>query len=266
MPDGEEPVAEPTLESLNADMRAQSSLLRELAAAVAQLTARDRVVGGEGAHGSGFGQRIAGQPTGSGGAAERPDLLELAQSGRVGAKSVSAEDDYLAVPELLQRTESGYEAVRPVSRVPGLFHLSTDLTNEYLKQDDRRLPTQDEYMWMSCFGAYMAALFVALDELLPYVPVVNQDFTPYLARARNHAEAIDKAFRFRSAFLRRLKEIKRVHAQRRPLLLEWRLQLQVAGVGEDVAVGVGVAAKGSTSDGVERLSSELLEPCEATFR
>eukprot|EP00873_Tetraselmis_striata_P044686 jgi/Tetstr1/464950/TSEL_009684.t1 len=179
MPYGEEPVAEPTLESLQADVRA-------LATAVAQLTARERVVDGEGAHGSGFGQRIAGQPTGSEGAAERPDLLELAQSGRVGAKSVSAEDDYLAVPELLQRAESGYEAVRPVSRVPGLFPLSTDLTNEYLKQDDRRLPAQEEYLWMSCFGAHM-----------------------------------------------------------RPLLLEWRLQLQVAGVGvgEDEAVDAGVAAK-----------------------
>eukprot|EP00873_Tetraselmis_striata_P027889 jgi/Tetstr1/448153/TSEL_035446.t1 len=243
MSDGEEPVAEPTLQSLNADMRAQSSLLRELATAVAQLTDRDRVVDGEGAHGSGSGQRFARQPTGSGGAAERPDLLELAQSGRVGAKSVSAEDDYLAVPELLQRAESGYEAVRPVSRVPGLFPLSTDLTNEYLKQDDRRLPAQEEYLWMSCFGAHMAALFVALDELLPYVPSSNQDFTPYLARARNHAEAIDKAFRFRLAFLRKLNEIKRVHAPRRPLLLEWRLQLQVAGVGEDVAGDVDVAAK-----------------------
>eukprot|EP00873_Tetraselmis_striata_P020326 jgi/Tetstr1/440590/TSEL_003074.t1 len=231
MPDGEEPVAEPTLESLNADMRAQSSLLRELATAVAQLTARDRVVDGEGAHGSDSGQRFARQPTGSGGAAERPNLLELAQSGRVGAKSVSAEDDYLAVPELLQRAESGYEAVRPVSRVPGLFPLSTDLTNEYLKQDDRRLPAQEEYLWVSCFGAHMAALFVALDELLPYVPATNQDFTPYLARARNHAEAIDKAFRFRLAFLRKLNEIKR------------RLQLQVAGVGEDVAADVDVAAK-----------------------
>eukprot|EP00873_Tetraselmis_striata_P014683 jgi/Tetstr1/434947/TSEL_023942.t1 len=204
MPDGEEPVAMPALESLQADVRA-------LVTAVAQLTARERVVDGEGAHDSGFGQRIAGQPSGSGGAAERPDLLELAQSGRVGAKSVSAEDDYLAVPELLQRAESGYEAVRPVSRVPGLFPLSTDLTNEYLKQDDRRLPAQEEYLWMSCFGAHMGALFVALDELLPYVPAANQDFTPYLARARNHAEAIDKAFRFRLAFLRRLNEIKRVH-------------------------------------------------------
>eukprot|EP00873_Tetraselmis_striata_P016694 jgi/Tetstr1/436958/TSEL_025730.t1 len=266
MPDGEEPVAEPTLESLNADMRAQSSLLRELATAVAQLTARDRVVDGEGAHGSGYGQRFAGRPTGSGGAAKRPDLLELAQSGRVGAKSVSAEDDYLAVPELLQRAESGYEAVRPVSRVPGLFPRSTDLTNEYLKQDDRRLPAQEEYLWMSCFGAHMAALFVALDELLPYVPAANQDFPPYLARARNHAETIDKAFRFRLAFLRRLNEIKRVHAQRRPLLPEWELQLQVAGVGEDVAAGVDVAAKVSTSDGVGRLSPELLVLCEATFR
>eukprot|EP00873_Tetraselmis_striata_P023652 jgi/Tetstr1/443916/TSEL_031868.t1 len=239
MPDGEEPVVEPTLESLNADMRAQSSLLRELATAVAQLTARDCVVDGEGAHGFGSGQRFAGQPTGSGGAAERPDLLELAQSGRVGAKSVSAEDDYLAVPELLQRAESSYEAVRPVSRVPGLFPLSTDLTNEYLKQDDRRLPAQEEYLWMSCFGAHMAALFVALDELLPYVPAANHDFTPYLARARNHAEAIDKAFRFRLAFLRRLNEIKRVHGDQGVL----DLQLQVAGVGEDVAAGVDVAAK-----------------------
>eukprot|EP00873_Tetraselmis_striata_P000258 jgi/Tetstr1/420522/TSEL_001066.t1 len=207
MSDGEEPVVEPTLKSLQAD-------------------------------------RIVGQPTGNGGAAERPDLLELAQSGRVGAKSVSAEDDYLAVPELLQRAESGYEAVRPVSRVPGLFPLSTDLTNEYLKQDDRRLPAQEEYLWMSCFGAHMAALFVALDELLPYVPATNQDFTPYLARARNHAEAIDKAFRFRLAFLRRLNEIKRVHATRKqPLLVEWWMQLPVAGVGEDVVVDVGVAAK-----------------------
>eukprot|EP00873_Tetraselmis_striata_P045444 jgi/Tetstr1/465708/TSEL_000897.t1 len=216
MPDGEEPVAEPTLESLNADMRAQSSLLRELATAVAQLTARDRVVDGEGAHGSGSGQRFAGQPTGSGGAAERPDLLELAQSGRVGAKSVSAEDDYLA----------------------------------------------EEYLWMSCFGAHMAALFVALDELLPYVPATNQDFTPYLARARNHAEAIDKAFRFRLAFLRRLNEIKRVHGDQGVLD---RLQLQVAGVGEDVAADVDAAAKVSTSDGVGRRSSELQEPCEDAF-
>eukprot|EP00873_Tetraselmis_striata_P011063 jgi/Tetstr1/431327/TSEL_021018.t1 len=221
MSDGEEPVAEPTLKSLQADVRA-------LATSVAQLTARERVVDGEGAHGSGFGQRIAGQPTGSGGAAERPDLLELARSGRVGAKSVSAEDDYLA--------------------------------------DDRRLPAQEEYLWMSCFGAHMAALFMALNELLPYVPATNQDFTPYLARARNHAEAIDKAFRFCLAFLRRLNEIKRMHARKRPLLLEWRLQLQVAGVGEDVAVDAGVAAKVSTSDGVGRLSSELQELCEATFR
>eukprot|EP00873_Tetraselmis_striata_P008977 jgi/Tetstr1/429241/TSEL_001904.t1 len=272
MPDGEEvePVAEPTLESLQADVRA-------VATAVAQLTARERVVDGEGAHGSGFGQRVAGQPTGSGGAAERPDLLELAHSGRVGAKSASAEDDYLAVPELLQRAESGYEAVRPVSRVPELFPLSADLTNEYLKQDDRRLH-----------------------------PLPRESLEV------NHAEAIDKAFRFRLAFLRRLNEIKRVHGdqgvmdvlraqhfqpasehlgsaifgdfmrdyERRvfeatvassakataTLLLEWRLQLQVVGVGEDEAGDAGVAAKVSTSDGVVRLSSELLELCEATFR
>eukprot|EP00873_Tetraselmis_striata_P042401 jgi/Tetstr1/462665/TSEL_000693.t1 len=156
MPDGEEPVVETTLESLHANVKAQSTLLRELATAFAQLTARERVVGGEGAHGSGYsGQRIASQPTGSGGAAVRPDLLELAQSGRVGAKSVSDEDDYLAVQELLERAESGYEAVRP---------------------------------------------------------------------------------------------------------------LQGAGVDEDVAVDTGEAAKVSTSDGEARLSSELLEPCEATFR
>eukprot|EP00873_Tetraselmis_striata_P020028 jgi/Tetstr1/440292/TSEL_003054.t1 len=119
--------------------------------------------------------------------------------------------------------------------VPGLFPLSTDLTHEYLKHDDRRLPAQEEYLWMSCFGAHMAALFVALDELLPYVPATNQDFTPYLARARNHAKAIEQP------------------------------GLQVAD-DEGVAVDTGVAAKGSTSDGVWRLSSELLELCEATFR
>eukprot|EP00873_Tetraselmis_striata_P005479 jgi/Tetstr1/425743/TSEL_016163.t1 len=208
MPDGEEPVVEPTLESLHADVKAHSTLLRELATALAQLTARERVVDG-----SGSGQRIAGTPTSRGGAAERPDLLELAQSGRVGAKSVSDEDNYIAVPELLQRAESGYEAVRPVSRVPGLFPLSTDLTNEYLKQHDRHLPAQEEYLWMSCFGAHMAALFVALDELPPY-----------------------------------------------------RQQFQGAGVDEDVAVDAGGAAKESTSDGVGRLSSELLKLCEATFR
>eukprot|EP00873_Tetraselmis_striata_P034860 jgi/Tetstr1/455124/TSEL_041976.t1 len=89
----------------------------------------------------------------------------------------------------------------------------------------------------------MAALFVALDEPLPYIPAANQDFTPYLARARNHAEAIDKAFRFRLAFLRRLNEVKRVHAPKQPLLLGWRRQLQVADVDEDVAVDAGVAAK-----------------------
>eukprot|EP00873_Tetraselmis_striata_P026582 jgi/Tetstr1/446846/TSEL_034324.t1 len=209
MPYLEEPVVEPTLESLHADVKAKSTLLRELATAMAQLTALERVVDGEGAHGSGSGQRIVGQPTGNGGAAERLVLLELAQSGRVGAKSVIDEDDYLAVPELLQRAEPSYEAVRPVSRVHGLFP-RTDLTNEYLKQDDRRLPAQEEYLWMSCFGAHMAALFVALDELMPY--------------------------------------------------------LQIADVDEDVAVDVGVAAKVSTSDGVGRLSSELLELCEATFR
>eukprot|EP00873_Tetraselmis_striata_P009592 jgi/Tetstr1/429856/TSEL_019722.t1 len=220
MPDGEEPVVEPTLESLYADVEAQSTVLRELATTMAQLTARERVVDGEGAHGSGSGQRIAGPPSGSGGAAERPDLLELAQSGRVGAKSVSGEDDYLA----------------------------------------------EEYLWMSCFGAHMAALFVALDELLSYVLAANQDFTPYLARARNHAEAIDKAFRFRLAFLRRLNEVKRVHAPKQPLLLGWRQQLQVADVDEDVAVDADVVAKVSTSDIVGRLSSELLELCEATFR
>eukprot|EP00873_Tetraselmis_striata_P019167 jgi/Tetstr1/439431/TSEL_027865.t1 len=57
----------------------------------------------------------------------------------------------------------------------------------------------------------MDALFLALDELLPYIPATNQDFTLYLARARNHAEAINKASRFRPAFVRRLNEVKRVH-------------------------------------------------------
>eukprot|EP00873_Tetraselmis_striata_P035715 jgi/Tetstr1/455979/TSEL_042758.t1 len=45
MSDGEEPVVEPTLESLQADVKAHSTLLRKLATALAQLTARDRVLG-----------------------------------------------------------------------------------------------------------------------------------------------------------------------------------------------------------------------------
>eukprot|EP00873_Tetraselmis_striata_P035588 jgi/Tetstr1/455852/TSEL_042642.t1 len=314
MSDGEEPVVGPTLESLQADMKAQSSLLRELGTLLAQLTARDRVVG-DGVHGSGYRQQlVAGQPTCCGGSAERPDLLELAQSGRVGAKSMSREDDYLAVPELLQRAEYGYEAVRPVSRVPELFPLSTHLTNECLKQDDGRLPAEEEYLWMSCFGAHMAAFFVTLDELLPDVLATNEYFTPYLARARNHAEAIDKAFRFRLAFLRRLNEVKRVHGEKGvmgvlraqhfqlaakhlgsaifgdlmkdyerrvfvssrrrslatrklPLLLGWRQRPQDAGVDVDVAAVAGVAERVSTmSDGVGRLSSEMLALCEATFQ
>eukprot|EP00873_Tetraselmis_striata_P021532 jgi/Tetstr1/441796/TSEL_030013.t1 len=68
MSDGEETYAKPTLESLQADTKAQSTFL----------TADN-----------------------NGGAAERPDLLELAQSGRVRAKSASDEDDYLAVPKQL---------------------------------------------------------------------------------------------------------------------------------------------------------------------
>eukprot|EP00873_Tetraselmis_striata_P046338 jgi/Tetstr1/466602/TSEL_011090.t1 len=211
MQDGEEPVAEPTLESLQVGMHAKCALLLKLTSSLAQLAARERVVYGDGAHGPGSGQRVAGQPTDIGGAGVHPDMLELAHSGRVGAKSASDEDDYLAVPELLQRGEFGYEDARPVNRVHELVPLRTDLTNVYLKHDDRRLPAHEEYIWITCFGAHMAALFVALDELLPYVHAANQDFTPYLGRARNHAEAIDKAFCFRLTFPRRFNEIKRVH-------------------------------------------------------
>eukprot|EP00873_Tetraselmis_striata_P009196 jgi/Tetstr1/429460/TSEL_019368.t1 len=104
----------------------------------------------------------------------------------------------------------------------------------------------------------MAALFVALDELLPHVLTGNQDFTPSLARARNHAEAIDQSFRFRLAFVRRLNEIKRVHGdQGRP---------QDAGVGVSVVEVGAVAAKVSTNDGVGRLSSELHALGGVTFR
>eukprot|EP00873_Tetraselmis_striata_P045407 jgi/Tetstr1/465671/TSEL_010315.t2 len=90
----------------------------------------------------------------------------------------------------------------------------------------------------------MAALFVALNELLPYVPDASQDFTPYLARARNHAEAIDKAFRFRLGFLRRLNERKS--------------NRYCTGVNEGVAVGVGVAAKTRVSTADARLLSSSL--------
>eukprot|EP00873_Tetraselmis_striata_P011065 jgi/Tetstr1/431329/TSEL_021020.t1 len=69
--------------------------------------------------------------------------------------------------------------------------LRTDLTNDYLKAVDRRPPAQEEYIWMARFGAHTAALFVAL-ELMPYDPAAKHDLTSYLARARNHAEAIAK--------------------------------------------------------------------------
>eukprot|EP00873_Tetraselmis_striata_P020929 jgi/Tetstr1/441193/TSEL_029449.t1 len=59
MPDGEEPVVEPTLESLHADVKAQSTLLRKLATALAQLTARDRVLLMEMGH-MAPGQRVQG--------------------------------------------------------------------------------------------------------------------------------------------------------------------------------------------------------------
>eukprot|EP00873_Tetraselmis_striata_P011388 jgi/Tetstr1/431652/TSEL_021181.t1 len=127
MPDGEEPVVEPTLESLHADVKAQSTVLRELATALAQLTARERVVDGEGAHGSGSGQRIAGKPTCSGGAAERPDLLELAQSGRVGAKSVSDEDDYLAGASVDEDVAVDAGVAAKVSTSDGVGRLSSEL-------------------------------------------------------------------------------------------------------------------------------------------
>eukprot|EP00873_Tetraselmis_striata_P027969 jgi/Tetstr1/448233/TSEL_035521.t1 len=115
---------------------------------------------------------------------------------------------------------------------------------------------------------------------MPYVPAANQDFTLYLARARNHAEAIDKAFRFRLAFfLRRLNEIKRVHGDQGVLDVLRAQHFQPASehlgsailgdpgavVGVDVVVDAGVVAKVNTNDGVGRLSPELLEPCEEAF-
>eukprot|EP00873_Tetraselmis_striata_P020126 jgi/Tetstr1/440390/TSEL_028724.t1 len=111
----------------------------------------------------------------------------------------------------------------------------------------------------------MAALFVVLDELLPYVPAASEDFTPYLARARNRAEAIDKAFRFRLAFLRRLNEIKRVHGDQG--VMDWQ-RLHDADVDKDVVVDAGVAAK-TLKSYAGRLSefchdSENISPLEAT--
>eukprot|EP00873_Tetraselmis_striata_P019462 jgi/Tetstr1/439726/TSEL_028145.t1 len=120
----------------------------------------------------------------------------------------------------------------------------------------------------------MAALFVALDELLPSVPAASQDFTPYLARARNHAEAIDKAFRFRLA-LRRLNEVKRVHGDQGVLDVLRAQHFQPAYEHLDSAIFWDIVrdyerrvfeTTVSTSDAVGRLSSELMELCEATFR
>eukprot|EP00873_Tetraselmis_striata_P042137 jgi/Tetstr1/462401/TSEL_007407.t1 len=47
---------------------------------------------------------------------------------------------------------------------------------------------------------------------------------------------------------------------------DYLARLQDAGVDVGVVAGAGVAAKVSTSDGLGRLSSELLELCEVTFR
>lgn len=108
-------------------------MLCKLTSTLAQLTARDVVFFYKnGANGSGSGQRIAGQPTCSGGAAstEGADLLELAKSGCVVGAQSPIDDDYLVVPELLQRAKSSYEDVQPVSRVLGLFSLHSDLAKE----------------------------------------------------------------------------------------------------------------------------------------
>eukprot|EP00873_Tetraselmis_striata_P002690 jgi/Tetstr1/422954/TSEL_013733.t1 len=78
------------------------------------------------------GQRIAGQSTCSGGAAVRPDLLELAQSGRVGAKSVSDEGDYLARlhdagVDVDAVAGAGVGVVAKVSMSDGVGRLSSEL-------------------------------------------------------------------------------------------------------------------------------------------
>lgn len=39
-----------------------------------------------------------------------------------------------------------------------MFPLHTDLTNDNFKQDDQRLPAQEEYMGMTCLEAHTAAL------------------------------------------------------------------------------------------------------------
>eukprot|EP00873_Tetraselmis_striata_P040105 jgi/Tetstr1/460369/TSEL_005668.t1 len=53
-------------------------------------------------------------------AAERPDLLEPAQSGRVGAKSASDEDDYLALPLLLGQRQRSQGVAVDVAAVAGV--------------------------------------------------------------------------------------------------------------------------------------------------
>eukprot|EP00873_Tetraselmis_striata_P004568 jgi/Tetstr1/424832/TSEL_015335.t1 len=85
-----------------------------------------------------------------------------------------------------------------------MFPLLFDFTNDFLKQDGRCLPGQVVYLWMTCFGAHTATIFVALDELLLYISDASRDCAPRLA------EAIDKSFRCRVVFLRKLNEIKRV--------------------------------------------------------
>eukprot|EP00873_Tetraselmis_striata_P029860 jgi/Tetstr1/450124/TSEL_037166.t1 len=122
---------------------------------------------------------------------------------------------------------------------------------EQARQDQQPQEEEDMDAFRTPAPLPIATRFVALHEWLPYVHVANHDFNTYLALARNHAEAIDKAFRFRLAFLRsRLNEIKRD-----------------AGVDVDVAAVEGVAAKAHQAPAAGRAPTPnpSLPPSSATI-
>eukprot|EP00873_Tetraselmis_striata_P021387 jgi/Tetstr1/441651/TSEL_029876.t1 len=81
--------------------------------------------------------------------------------------------------------------------------------------------------------------------IIPQLTARRRDIDGVGAHGYGHAEAIDKAFRFRPALLRRLNEIKRVQGER---------GVSYVDVGVDVGVGaaaiVGADAKVRVIDGV----------------
>ena len=161
--------------------------------------------------------RVGAEPPATGGAAAARLALDEPTMGQAGGNPGSNEADYLQVRGLLSRAAAGYERNMPTSNIPGVYPLLADMVYEYLMQEHRRGPAAEEYIWMTCIGAHTAAARQAADELLPYVNPADSNVAPFLARLRNHLEAVDESFRFRVAFLRKWHELARTGQDKGPL-------------------------------------------------